>query len=166
MTEKKWEELLKLLDIKIDEERKIWSTQLKGKIDELRTFKEEMLKLQKSPTQLLRSREERLRGLETRLENERQYLQKEEIERKEVEENLRLAQKKLGQLEKENEYFRKQLTDKANDLNELRIKMGPHLVNQSMEPGERIKYFEDKVQETENFYKRISGRIDKLLKKF
>ena len=85
-------------------------------------FKQEMLKLREPAVDLLRSREDRMRELEAKLESERQYILKEETSRKNTEENLHTAQQKLVQLEKENEYFQNQLTEKTRELNEIRNK--------------------------------------------
>lgn len=161
---KKWEEILKQIDEKVEEERKIWSHRLKEKIEELTDFKQEMLKLREPSVDLLKSREDRLRNLEIKLEQERVYILEEETSRRETEEKLHLVQKKLAQLEKENEYFQNQLSGKTGELNDLRIHLTPYLKEKNMSESERIDNFEEQLEETQNFYKRISKRIDNLLK--
>lgn len=157
-----WEEILDTIDKKIEEERKIWSSRLKDKIDELRVFKQEMLKMREPAVDLLQMREKRLRDIEHKLEDERQCLLNEETARKETEEKLRRAQNKLVQLEKENEYFQKQVQKKTEELTQIRKEYSPRLTKASRGPNEQIQQLEEQIQETERFYQRISERIDKL----
>jgi hypothetical protein len=159
-----WEEVFKELQNKVEEERKIWSLKLRAKIDELKQFKQEMLAISNSSSDFMKLREERLAEVEKRLEEEQQYLQKQETEKRNADDMLREAQKKLSQMEKENDYFRQQIVEKTKEINDLKRTVGTAGAGRNLKPDEKIKVLENELQETENFYKRVAERIDKIIK--
>lgn len=161
----KWQALLKNINTNLETERKILKKNLRQKIDELGGVKEESNKAKKINLSINKTREDRIRNLEMKLEEEKRKSSILKTKNNSLAEEGRVNGIRLDQLERENYNFQLELKNKVVQINQLRMELLPRYgLSKKTSGSGRMDKLENSIKDTENFYKEMSQRIDKILR--
>ena len=111
------------------------------------------------------AREDRIRKLELSLEQEKRNSSSLKLKNSSLEEEIRNISGRLAVMEKENLNLSLSLQKKVAEINKLKMELLPRFGMSKTSSGfKKIDKLENSIQETEDFYRSISNKIDKILR--
>ncbi|MFH1283541.1 MAG: hypothetical protein ABII27_07745 [bacterium] len=160
-----WEELLKKINTGLEDERNLLQEKLKQKLDEIRDFKNDLNKFKDKQLSSLKTREDRIRTLELKLEEEKRKTSDLKLKNSSLSEEVRILAMRSDQLERENLQLQHDNKLKVSQINQLRMELLPMQgLSKKGAKSSKLDKLENSLHDTKNFYKVMSQKIDKILR--